>query len=274
MDCPITQIRINPRRPFAIKFEGRSSQGTPSEGSRSTSWNDPFSLQTRQLMPRVLDAWGAIGCEITFVVDGLLEKRIDDLADSLLRQAADRTKAILDLVEQEGFGIDGDRIRGILVEHLSPIDRGSIQYLVNMNLCLKEGLAAERKRWYALINSAKCLSAPALSTQLLESIEKEGMQALTEIDRYVVACKAAEKVLAKGKAQFRNKRSMGVRKIIAAMPKVLMESGLSRSHASTLTHRLIGAWDQEVDPSTPSSIRVRTLQDHPRSESPKTSPRL
>lgn len=259
LERPVRQVRIDPEKPFSVHIVSvgkppRTSQ--PRHGKRA-----PFFLHSDVIVPNIIQAWQPIGCKLTFVCDRAALDAIDNYYEQQWRQAFINTKTIFDRVHDDGGHIDADRIRGILVEHLSPLDRGHLTFCLNLNMTLREALLIERKRWTTLANMAKTLHSPHMPSDLRLKIEEQASRAMLEIQGNVECCKKADRVIKKEANQFlRYERNAGVRKLITPLTGLLMRTGSQRAKAAELAHELIKAWAPDVSASTPESIRIRSIK--------------
>ena len=253
---PVQEIRINPQKPFSVQVvpgtTARRAWG--GRGHRT-----PYFMNSASIAPKLLEAWSGIGCEITFVCDQSALDKIDSCGKELLESAFRNTQTVLDSLIADGFAVDPDRVRGLLVEHLSPLDKECLALVGHLNDVLKRGLVAEKQRWFSLMNLAKTLRAPALPAKLSKELESSSDRACCEIQRNIDSCAKAERLFKEeANPVLRRNRNVGNQKAIKALLKLFVESGMKRTQAADAVHLLIKAWDAHVNPSTPSSLRVRS----------------
>ena len=249
LESPVREISIHYRRPFKVIFT--SGKAHPSQRRQRTKTSHLFP-QSEILIPELYKAWRNIGGEITFVCEQALLDQIDEYYRKEQLRAAIALQAKLAPLAKACPRVDCDRIRGILVTSLSPLDKGLIKWNLHLNSMLKDGLKGDRHRWTSFINLAKVLSPP-LSKEVLAAIETKAEKAIKLTYKGLDCCKKAEAIL-------RWDTKAGVRRIISTLSKLFMDAGMSRMMASKETHEIIKVWDPLVNPSTPGSIRVRSIR--------------
>jgi hypothetical protein len=256
---PVTAVRIDPEKPFSVHVVtvGRSPRvSQPTRGKRNS-----FFLNSEAIVHTVIQAWQPIGCKVTFICDRAALDAIDEYYKQQWRQAFLRTKTIFERMQADGIHIDENRVRGMLVEHLSPLDRGHLNFVQNLNMTLKEALSIENELWATLVNTAKTLHTPHMPIALQVRIEKHASRATREIQRNLECCNKADQVVKKQARPFlRRKHNAGVRKLAETLTALLMTSRLTRSEAAESTYELIRAWAPDVTVSSAESLRVRSIQ--------------
>ncbi len=244
----------------------RVSKPGQTKSSRTKNKPDLGYAQTEELIGQVASAltrFGGAGTTWSYTEDTDLERRHGEK----WRQGFDGLKARLDQLKQAGHRVDADRVRGIFVFHLSPLDRGMLIHLQNMVRGLKGAIHRSISRWQALQNRITSIQKVE-SSPLPDRPVKEITAHISGVLRGLRAMRSdagvAWKEIEAKKLILRKKPNPALPAIISELMPVLLRTGMNEGKAAAEVYELIKAWNPEIHPSTPQSIRVRwqTLKRH------------